>query len=148
MATETWQVALFVLGLVAFLLLSAWLYWRTSDAYKIRQAKIALGYEVDDAIAVLSRCWGCFLGPMARRKWEKEHEFYRTKAYGPADANWESNKGAWTKIERGDGRREKHTVDTAVARTTADITEDLFDELALAAFAELENAPVRGGLCT
>ena len=43
---EDWQTALLVLALIAFGIFGMWLYWRTGDGYKIRQAQKKLGYDV------------------------------------------------------------------------------------------------------
>lgn len=144
MASDTAETVLFVLGLVVFLVFSAWLYWRTSDDYRVRKAKLELGYEVDDVCSTFHACCTCCCGVRERRKWERENLFYRTDEYGPPDPHWMDVKAAdqpgqeWQRLPRGDVARQRKLISTVLAKTKVQIMEEVIQEAirgGLAAFA-------------
>ena len=82
---EAWEIALFLVGLLSFLLLSAFIYYRTSDDYKLKKRRRELGYEVEDWTTSLLLCCQLCIGPVNRKRWEMKHKLFRTPDYGPPD---------------------------------------------------------------
>jgi hypothetical protein len=80
-----YEVALFALGLVGFLAVSAAVYYRTSDEYKLLKKRKELGYEVDSWWSSIALCCFVCLGPINRSRWERKHRFFKTTDYGKAD---------------------------------------------------------------
>lgn len=76
---------LILVALILFLLLGGAVYYFTSDSWRNRQARRRLGHAVPSLAVTLCRCLVLCLGPMNRRKWEREHRFYRTDDYGQPD---------------------------------------------------------------
>eukprot|EP00045_Choanoeca_perplexa_P006425 m.54599 g.54599 ORF g.54599 m.54599 type:complete len:593 (-) comp13635_c0_seq2:183-1961(-) len=128
-----WELALFVLGLIGFLILSAVIYYRTGDAYKLQKRRKELGYDVDSWTDTLMVCCVLCLGPINRSRWERKHKFFRTDDYGPLDKNWMATRPAseanqeWQKLPRGDVSAAKGVAAKAIARTEAIIAQELYD---------------------
>ena len=80
-----WEVGLFLFGLIVFLILSAVVYYRTGDDYKLRKRRKELGYDVDSWTDTLMVCCVLCLGPVNRSRWERKHKYFRTDDYGPLD---------------------------------------------------------------
>lgn len=132
-----WQVALLILAIIVILFTSAWIYWRTSDAYRIMQAKKKLGYEVLDFNALVGKCLQCFFGPVYRKNWEKNNKYFRNEDYGP-QTKWDEKSDQdpeWLKLPRGDRALQHKTVSTAVAKASARAMEEMWMEALVGAMA-------------
>eukprot|EP00730_Choanoeca_flexa_P003578 TRINITY_DN11447_c7_g1_i1.p1 TRINITY_DN11447_c7_g1~~TRINITY_DN11447_c7_g1_i1.p1 ORF type:complete len:695 (+),score=151.49 TRINITY_DN11447_c7_g1_i1:37-2085(+) len=131
---ETYEVVLFVLGLIAFLVLGAVVYYMTGDDYKLRKKRKELGYEVDSWSDTLKICCALCLGPMNRSRWEKKHKYFRTEDYGKPDKHWMKNRPAsepnqeWQKLPRGDVSVAKTTAGKVFAKTQAIIAQEMYEE--------------------
>jgi len=84
MATSlaVWAQALILTSLIVFFLLGMLMYYLTSDAWRNRQMKKKLGHEVPSLAHTLCRCFIVCLGPVYRKRWERENKYYRTDDYG------------------------------------------------------------------
>eukprot|EP00053_Salpingoeca_punica_P018876 m.187562 g.187562 ORF g.187562 m.187562 type:complete len:808 (+) comp17524_c0_seq1:80-2503(+) len=147
--SEEGATALFILGLVAILVFSAWLFWRTSDDYRIRQAKKELGYDVEHPLSFLRYCVACCLGPMQRRKWERDNKFFRTKDYGPPDDSWDVKMPAsapgqeWQKLPRGDSHKTRKLISSAVAKVKVQLLDEMVDAAVAAALEAMTQEMAR-----
>lgn len=126
-----WQTTLLIVGFLCFMGLGLWLYWRTSDMYKIRKQQILLGYEVPEMISYVSWCCVCCIGPMVRRKWERNNKYFRTDDYGDETQPWlgkylNPKRGKWGKLPRGDAKAVKQTTQEVLVKVQAKVMNDLF----------------------
>eukprot|EP00042_Codosiga_hollandica_P053705 m.710059 g.710059 ORF g.710059 m.710059 type:complete len:879 (-) comp58755_c0_seq4:130-2766(-) len=143
-----YQLALVVLAMVIMAILGVTIYWLTSDEYRVRKKKIELGYPVKPWWYFPSLVFGFILGPILRKKWEKEHVFYRTDDYGAPDPDWrdlKKRRGSkltesksstalplsraviWQDLPRGDGKLRRDLVNSVVAKVQVAVTDSLFN---------------------
>ena len=111
----SWELPVVLVGLVLFVLLGssrpcaapavplicglmdvsclahAWqgcyLYWRTSDEYRVYTVKKKLGYDVKSPFYVFTYVFGICIGPILRKRWNKEHEFFSNTEYESASVD-------------------------------------------------------------
>jgi len=129
---EDWQTALLVIGFVLLAVFGIWLYWRTGDDYKIRQAQKKLGYEVPPLWTNFKWLCMCCLGPYERRKWENEHKYWRNASYGDPNEKWNGAKlhdlhAPWRQIPPS-RRAIKKVVDKALHQVKARVMLHVMDE--------------------
>ncbi|EDQ88813.1 uncharacterized protein MONBRDRAFT_25910 [Monosiga brevicollis MX1] len=104
---ETWEIGLFIAGLILFGLLSAWAFYLTSDEYRLRRKRRQLGYEEDQGSIFGLLCALC-IGPVNRSRWERQHKQFRTPDYGKPDKDWQKVRPSdepgqeWQLLPRGD----------------------------------------------
>mmetsp|Transcript_4920 Transcript_4920/g.12740 ORF Transcript_4920/g.12740 Transcript_4920/m.12740 type:complete len:603 (+) Transcript_4920:145-1953(+) len=140
-----YQTAFLIIALLLILVVGAWLYWLTSEAYKIRQMQIKLGYKVPTIRSYFAWLFICCVGPLVRRQWEKENVNFRTDDYAPLKKRRPQLKaflndgGEWTKLPRGDRSRGRNVIKAAMAKIRANVIHDVLDEaltLALKDFSD------------
>lgn len=141
---EAWQTALLIVGLVVFLIISAFVYYRTSDQYRLAAQRKRLGYDdPDDSV--------CFLfAPAVRRKWERDHKVFRTDDYAPYNGreDWRVIKAKnqpgeeWQNLPRGDDHGKRKVLSRAVAKVKATLINGLIDEAIEQLVKELEQPTI------
>eukprot|EP00038_Savillea_parva_P006589 m.164677 g.164677 ORF g.164677 m.164677 type:complete len:633 (-) comp12455_c0_seq1:33-1931(-) len=142
-----YQTVFLFLALIMVLVLGAWLYWVTSEAYRIRKMQIRLGYKVPTIRSYFSWLFICCTGPLIRRKWEKDNERFRTDDYAPLKRRrppvrkFLTDGGAWTKLPRGDMHRHAKVIKAALAKVRATVMHDVLDDALTLALAEYSASP-------
>eukprot|EP00055_Hartaetosiga_balthica_P007371 m.25259 g.25259 ORF g.25259 m.25259 type:complete len:590 (-) comp5742_c0_seq1:114-1883(-) len=129
---EVWIVAVYFAAMVVFIILAMWLYWRTSDDYKLKKKRRDLGYR-DDGVSVWQVCFALCVGPINRKRWESKHKYFKTESYGPADSKWmvighpnDPNQG-WQNLPRGDVAFVKGITSKAVAKVIIRVLEEEYN---------------------
>ncbi|EGD72321.1 hypothetical protein PTSG_00340 [Salpingoeca rosetta] len=126
---ETWEVAVFFTAAVVYVIGASYLYWRTSDEYKLRKKRKELGYDVPSIMSSLKLCCVLCLGPINRQRWESKHKYYRTDDYGPPDAKWmelrppTDKNQHWQLLPRGDKDRHRSLASKATAEVLLQVLE-------------------------
>eukprot|EP00049_Salpingoeca_infusionum_P022905 m.9468 g.9468 ORF g.9468 m.9468 type:complete len:531 (+) comp5456_c0_seq1:231-1823(+) len=101
---ETWKIGVFFTAVVIYLVVVLYIYWRTSDSYKLRQKRKELGYKDKGICSGLLVCCALCIGPINRKRWETKHKYFRTEDYGEKDEDWlqVDKTASWYKLQRGD----------------------------------------------
>eukprot|EP00042_Codosiga_hollandica_P035675 m.266481 g.266481 ORF g.266481 m.266481 type:complete len:610 (-) comp54699_c0_seq11:141-1970(-) len=110
-------LAFVVLTLIVIGIGGVWLFWRTSDEYRISMTKKKLGYPVKEWWYYPSLIFGLCMGPILRKNWEKKNKFYTSENYGAPDSDWEQiiPGQAWQTLPRGDLKLRRDLTNAVVA---------------------------------
>eukprot|EP00043_Microstomoeca_roanoka_P027660 m.15384 g.15384 ORF g.15384 m.15384 type:complete len:547 (+) comp7843_c0_seq1:44-1684(+) len=132
--TETWKVAVFFAAVFVYIVGVAYLYWRTSDEYRLRKKRKELGYDVPSMFSSLKVFCLLCLGPINRKRWESKHKYYRTDDYGPPDSKWmeirppTDKNQEWQKLPRGDVERKREIISKAISELLIQVIDAEFDD--------------------
>ncbi len=82
---DSGKAAIILVCVAVFLIASAYVYWRTSPTYKLRETKKRLGYDVEGILTMVGKGVKKLAGASNKPDYEKKSKLFRTPDYGPPD---------------------------------------------------------------